>query len=98
MPLGKGWSLNLNVSEKESVLIILGPQGQGAAWTCEAGLVRHNVLNQLFESQAPILETKEPHIHNFQPVMRSSLHQPGMFAEQACECGVELCFPDRMLK
>lgn len=54
--LGHGWSLNLNVGEAESVLIVLGPQGQGAAWTCEAPLVRHAVLDALFESQCSALQ------------------------------------------
>ena len=47
-------------------------------------------LDRLKVPTAP--ETEAAHIHNFHPVMRASVHQPGMFAEQACDCGVELCF------
>jgi hypothetical protein len=40
----------------------------------------------------------KPHIHNFKQVNRPSAHAPGYFAEQACECGVELCFPPKGIK
>lgn len=56
IPLVPGWSLNLNIGDKESVLIILGPQGQGAAWTCEAGLARHHVIDALFVAGCSALQ------------------------------------------
>ena len=51
-------------------------------------------LDRLKVPTAP--ETGAAHIHNFHPVMRASVHQPGMFAEQACDCGVELCFSPKI--
>jgi hypothetical protein len=56
--LGNGWSLNINISDRESVLIVSGPQGQGAAWTCESGLIRHEILDQLFKSQCSALQNE----------------------------------------
>jgi hypothetical protein len=58
IPLIPGWSLNINVGDKESVLIVLGPQGQGAAWTCEAGLPRHFVLDAMLEAACSSLQNK----------------------------------------
>jgi hypothetical protein len=64
----------------------------------------HGLTSRYHEPECPICVAladmdirsqirREPHFHNFQTVMRPSEHQPGMFAEQACACGVELCSP-----
>lgn len=45
--IGNGWFLNVTTGPVDSWLIVNGPLGEGAAFNCEPGSVRDEVLHAL---------------------------------------------------